>query len=119
MPVTSVQNRLSPFFREALDDGVVEYTTLEDMGFLAYSPVGGGRLNRKLPDHPVVSVIARSRGVSPHAVVLAWVLGRAPNVIVIPGARTEAHVLDSVASAEVELTDEEDRAIEAAEFSIA
>lgn len=119
MPVTSVQNRLSPFFREALDEGVVEYTTLEDMGFLAYSPVGGGRLNRKLPDHPVVSVIARSRGVSPHAVVLAWVLGRAPNVIVIPGARTEAHVLDSVASAEVELTDEENRAIEAAEFSIA
>ncbi len=119
MPVTSVQNRLSPFFREALDEGVVEYTTLEDMGFLAYSPVGGGRLNRKLPDHPVVWAIARSRGVSAHAVVLAWVLRRAPNVIVIPGARTEAHVLDSVASADVQLTDEEDRAIEAAEFSIA
>jgi aryl-alcohol dehydrogenase-like predicted oxidoreductase len=119
MPVTSVQNRLSPFFREALDEGVVEYTTLEDMGFLAYSPVGGGRLNRKLPDHPVVSAIARSRGVSTHAVVLAWVLGRAPNVIVIPGARTEAHVRDSVTAAEVQLTDDEDRAIEAAEFSIA
>jgi len=119
MPVTTVQNRLSPFFREALSEGVVEYTTLEEMGFLAYSPVGGGRLNRKLPDHPVVSAIARSRGISAHAVVLAWVLGRAPNVIVIPGARTEAHVLDSVASAEVQLTDEEDRAIEAAEFSIA
>jgi len=119
MPVTSVQNRLSPFFREALDDGVVEYTALEDMGFLAYSPVGGGRLNRKLPDHPVVSAIARSRGVSTHAVVLAWVLARAPNVIVIPGARTAAHVLDSVTAAEVQLTDEEDRAIEAAEFSIA
>ncbi|MEK6254444.1 MAG: aldo/keto reductase, partial [Gemmatimonadales bacterium] len=119
MPVTSVQNRLSPFFREALYEGVVEYTTLEDMGFLAYSPVGGGRLNRKLPDHPVVSAIARSRGMSTHAVVLAWVLGRAPNVIVIPGARTEAHTLDAVASAEVQLTDEEDRAIEAAEFSIA
>jgi aryl-alcohol dehydrogenase-like predicted oxidoreductase len=119
MPVTSVQNRLSPFFREALDEGVVEYTTLETMGFLAYSPVGGGRLNRKLPDHPVVSAIARSRGVSTHAVVLAWVLGRAPNVIVIPGARTEAHVRDSVTAAEVQLTDDEDRAIEAAEFSIA
>jgi len=47
------------------------------------------------------------------------VLARAPNVIVIPGARTAAHVLDSVTAAEVQLTDEEDRAIEAAEFSIA
>jgi aryl-alcohol dehydrogenase-like predicted oxidoreductase len=67
----------------------------------------------------VVSEIAHSRGISVHSVVLAWVLGRAPNVIVIPGARTEAHALDSVASAEVQLTAEEDRAIEAAEFSIA
>ncbi len=119
MPIASVQNRLSPFFREALDEGVVEHTMNEGMGFLAYSPVGGGRLNRKLPDHPVVSAIARSRGVSAHAVVTAWVLGRAPNVIVIPGARRVDHTLDAVAAAEVRLTQEEDDAIEAAEFSIA
>jgi aryl-alcohol dehydrogenase-like predicted oxidoreductase len=119
VPITSVQNRLSPFFREALDEGVVDYTDRKGIGFLAYSPVGGGRLNRKLPEHPVVSEIARSRGVSAHAVVLAWVLGRAPNVIVIPGARTVAHALDSVAAAAVKLTAEEDRAITRAEFSIA
>ncbi len=119
VPVASVQNRLSPFFREALQEGVVEHTKREGMGFLAYSPVGGGRLNRKLPDHPVVSAMSRSRGVSAHAVVLAWVLGRAPNVIVIPGARTVAHTLDSVAAANIALTEEEDRAIERAEFSTA
>ena len=119
VPVASVQNRLSPFFREALREGVVEHTAREGMGFLAYSPVGGGRLNRKLPDHPVVSGIARSRGISTHAVVLAWVLGRASNVIVIPGARTVAHALGSVGAADVRLTPEEDRAIETAEFSVA
>jgi aryl-alcohol dehydrogenase-like predicted oxidoreductase len=119
VPITSVQNRLSPFFREAVDEGVVDYTEREGIGFLAYSPVGGGRLNRKLPDHPVVSGIARSRGVSAHAVVLAWVLAMAPNVIVIPGARTVAHALDSAAAAELKLTAEESRAIDQAEFSIA
>lgn len=119
VPIASVQNRLSPFFREALREGVVEHTAREGMGFLAYSPVGGGRLNRKLPDHPVVSGIARSHGISAHAVVLAWVLGRAPNVIVIPGARTMAHALGSVGAADVRLTPEEDRAIEVAEFSVA
>jgi aryl-alcohol dehydrogenase-like predicted oxidoreductase len=119
VPVASVQNRLSPFFREALDEGVVEHTRREGMGFLAYSPVGGGRLNRKLPDHPVVAAIARSLGVSAHAVVISWVLARSPNVIVIPGARTEAHALDSIAAAGVRLSQEEDRTIELAEFSIA
>jgi aryl-alcohol dehydrogenase-like predicted oxidoreductase len=118
VPVTSVQNRLSPFFREALEDGVVEYTGRAGLGFLAYSPVGGGRLNRKLPDHPVVADIADSRGVSPHAVVLAWVLARGPNVIVIPGARTAEHAVDSTGAADLVLTAEEDRRIEAAEFPI-
>jgi aryl-alcohol dehydrogenase-like predicted oxidoreductase len=117
--ITSVQNRLSPFFREAIADGVVDFTARNGIGFLAYSPVGGGRLNRKLPGHPVVSRIAGEKGVSPHAVVLAWVLGRSPNVLVIPGARTVAHAEDSIAAASVRLTAEEASAIEEAEFSVA
>ena len=117
--VTSVQNRLSPFFREAIADGVVDHTARNGIGFLAYSPVGGGRLNRKLPDHPVVSRIAKDKGVSAHAVVLAWVLGRSPNVLVIPGARTVEHAVDSIAAASVELTADEETAIENAEFSVA
>src|SRR5688572_25096274 len=40
--VTSVQNRLNPFFREALAEGVVSYCAERGMGFLAYSPTGGG-----------------------------------------------------------------------------
>lgn len=119
VPVASVQNRLSPFFREAFDEGVLAHTAACGIGFLAYSPVGGGRLNLKLPGHPVVARIAAARGVSAHSVVLAWVLDRAPNVIVIPGARTEAHAVDSVHAAAIELTEEEDRAIREAEFSIA
>jgi aryl-alcohol dehydrogenase-like predicted oxidoreductase len=117
--ISSVQNRLSPFFREALEGGVVDYTEGEGIGFLAYSPVGGGRLNLKLPDHPIVASIAREKGISAHAAVLAWVLGKAPNVIVIPGARTTAHALDSVAAADVRLTPGEVKAIDEAEFSLA
>src|SRR5438128_3109064 len=54
VPVTTVQNRLNPFFREALREKVVAFCEREDIGFLAYSPVGGGRLNKKLPGHPVL-----------------------------------------------------------------
>jgi aryl-alcohol dehydrogenase-like predicted oxidoreductase len=115
--VVTVQNRLNPFFREALETGVVKYCSDNEIGFIAYSPVGGGRLNKKLPEHPVVRGIADRHGVSAHAVVLAWVLRSGPNVIVIPGARTVEHALDSAGSANLVLEDAELEAINDAEFS--
>ena len=116
-PITSVQNRLNPFFREALAEGVVEYCAGRGMGFLAYSPTGGGRLNRKLPAHPVLQPMAARLGVTPHALALAWVLARSPAVIVIPSARTVEHARDSTGAAELVLSDADLSAITAAEFS--
>jgi aryl-alcohol dehydrogenase-like predicted oxidoreductase len=52
-------------------------------------------------------------------VVLAWVLAQGPTVLIIPGARTIDHVLDSAATAEVELSEEDLSAIDRAEFSTA
>jgi aryl-alcohol dehydrogenase-like predicted oxidoreductase len=116
-PVTTAQNRLNPFFRESLAGGVVRYCEEAGIGFLAYSPTGGGRLNRKLPTHPVVAPMAARLGVSAHAVVLAWVLAQSPGVIVIPSARTVEHALDSVGAAELVLSPDDLAAIDAAEFS--
>ncbi|MBI1722887.1 MAG: aldo/keto reductase, partial [Gemmatimonadetes bacterium] len=119
VPVTTVQNRLNPFFREALEDGVVSYCTRQAIGFLAYSPLGGGRLNKKLPAHPTLLGIARALGVSAHVVVLAWVRSRGPTVIPIPGARTAEHARDSVTASEVELSDQALAAMDRAVFSSA
>jgi aryl-alcohol dehydrogenase-like predicted oxidoreductase len=119
VPVVTVQNRLSPFFREALETGVVNYCDDKGIGFLAYSPVGGGRLHKKLPDHPALAPIAGAHGASPHAVVLAWVLAQGPSVMVIPGARTVEHATDAAGSAELELTAEELAVVDGAEFSTA
>ncbi|MEP6687825.1 MAG: aldo/keto reductase [Gemmatimonadales bacterium] len=116
-PITTVQNRLSPFFREALVGGVVRYCAEQEIGFLAYSPTGGGRLTKKLPGHPVLAPIATRLGVSVHAVVLAWALAQSPTVIVIPSARTVDHALDSVGAADVVLGPDDLAAIDAAEFS--
>ncbi|HEY7614998.1 MAG TPA: aldo/keto reductase [Gemmatimonadales bacterium] len=117
VPIASVQNRLNPFFREALADGVLRYCQERGIGFLAYSPTGGGRLNRKLPTHPVLRPMAERLGVSAHALVLAWVLSRSPVVIVIPSARRVEHALDSVRAGELELSAEDLAAIDGAEFS--
>lgn len=115
--VETVQNRLNPFFREALETGVARYCAHRGIGFLAYSPLGGGRLNKKLPDHPVLRPIAERHGISPHAVVLAWVMAQADSVIPIPAARTVEHALDSLTAAAVRLSADELAAIDEAEFS--
>jgi aryl-alcohol dehydrogenase-like predicted oxidoreductase len=117
VPITTVQNRLNPFFREALSQGVVAHCTERGIGFLAYSPTGGGRLNRKLPAHPVLQPMAARLGTTPHALVLAWVLARSPAVMVIPSARTVEHALDSVSSADLQLSEADLEAITTAEFS--
>jgi aryl-alcohol dehydrogenase-like predicted oxidoreductase len=117
VPIASVQNRLNPFFREALEDGVVRYCGDQGIGFLAYSPTGGGRLNRKLPGHPVLRAMGQRMGVSAHALVIAWVLAQGPTVIAIPSARRVAHALDSAAAGSLALSDEDLDAIDRAEFS--
>lgn len=117
VPISTVQNRLNPFFREAITGGVVDYCAERGIGFLAYSPTGGGRLNLKLPTHPVLKPMAESRGVSAHALVLAWTLAQGKSVIPIPSARKLAHALDSAQSADLTLTAADLAAIDRAEFS--
>jgi len=115
--VVSVQNRLNPFFREAITDGVVRICGERGIGFLAYSPTGGGRLTKKLPGHPVLQRIAARLGITPHQVCLAWVLAQGPSVIAIPSARTTGHAVDSLKAAAVGLTPGDLHDIDAAEFS--
>jgi aryl-alcohol dehydrogenase-like predicted oxidoreductase len=103
VPVVSVQNRLNPFFREALTDGVVEYCASQGIGFLAYSPTGGGRLTKTLPSHPVLSRLAGRLGVTPHAICLAWVLAQGASVIAIPSARRLEHARDSARAGDLRL----------------
>jgi aryl-alcohol dehydrogenase-like predicted oxidoreductase len=118
-PIATVQNRLNPFFREAIESGVVAHCARHGLGFLAYSPVGGGRLNRKLPDHPVLRNIAARHGASAHAVTLRWVLAQASTVMPIPAARRVEHAIDSLTAPDLELTGDELRQIDAASFSTA
>ncbi len=117
VPVVTVQNRLNPFFREAISDGVVAYCAKRGIGFLAYSPTGGGRLNRKLPEHVVLKTMAKDLGFSAHALVLAWVLAQGPSVIAIPSARKVEHAIDSARAGDIQLSAEDVRRITEAEFS--
>ena len=102
--IATVQNRLNPYFREALDTGVVAHCATHGIGFLAYSPTGGGRLTKKLPTLPVLAELSASLGMTAHQLVLAWVLAQGATVIAIPSARQVAHALDSVRAADLQLS---------------
>lgn len=105
--VVSVQNRLNPYFREAIESGVVEHCEREKITFLAYSPVGGGRLAKKLPKFPVMQSLSEKYCVSPHAITIAWVRSKGATVVPIPAARKTEHAIDSARAAGVVVSEED------------
>lgn len=114
LPVQSVQNRLNPYFRESID--VARECARRRITFLAYSPVGGGRLAKKLPKFEVLQDIARAHDATVHAVTIAWVRAQGETVVPIPAARKVEHALDSAKAADLVLTADELQRIDAAEF---
>jgi aryl-alcohol dehydrogenase-like predicted oxidoreductase len=114
LPVVTVQNRLNPYFREALP--VVEECGRRGITFLAYSPVGGGRLAKKLPQFDVLIKLAQEYDASVHAIVLAWVRAQGPTVVPIPGARSVHHAVDSANSVKLTLSAEDVEAITETDF---
>ena len=114
--VVSVQNRLNPYFRESLD--VAQYCADHDIVFLAYSPLGGGRLTKKIPKFEALQEIAAKHDCSPHAVVLAWLRTKGKTIVPIPGARTEEHALDSISSVKIALDANDIDAIDSEYFDV-
>jgi aryl-alcohol dehydrogenase-like predicted oxidoreductase len=114
LKVVSVQNRFNPYFRQSAR--VARECARRGITFLAYSPVGGGRLAKKLPQFDVLIELAQKYDRSVHAIVLAWVRAQAATIVPIPAARSVEHAVDSARAADVQLSEEDARAIDEAEF---
>ena len=54
-----------------------------------------------------MQAVGARRGVPAARVGLAWLLGRADNVLLIPGTSSVAHLEENMAVADLELTDED------------
>src|SRR6185437_5096946 len=98
VPIASVQNRWNPGHRGPERDGVLAACTALGIAFLPYSPFGGASGAASLGERKKLSAEAARRGMSPHRLVLSWMLAKSPVVIPIPGARREASVRDSAAA---------------------
>ncbi|MGZ4809776.1 MAG: aldo/keto reductase, partial [Thermoanaerobaculia bacterium] len=82
-----------------------------------YSPLGGGRLAKKLPKVPVMVSLAEKYRVSTHAIAIAWVRSKGRTVVPIPAARKAEHAIDSAHAAGVVLSAEDLALIDDASFS--
>jgi pyridoxine 4-dehydrogenase len=53
-----------------------------------------------------LSDVARGFGATPMQVALAWLLRRAPNILLIPGTSSVDHLRENLAAADLELTND-------------
>ncbi len=87
----------------------------QGIAFLPWSPLGGiGRAGDLGSRYGAFAEVAEARGVSPQQVALAWELAKAPVVVPIPGASRPETITDSAQAAELELSEEELRRLDAA-----
>lgn len=105
--VVSVQNRYN--LGDRASEPVLETCGRESLAFIPWFPLATGRLAGDAIDR----VTAR-RGLTPTQVGLAWLLHHSPVMLPIPGTSKVSHVEENAAAAEVELTDEDIRELEAA-----
>lgn len=79
-PIASVQNRFNQ--AEEAQSDLVDYTAEHGIAFVPYGPLGA---------HPM-----KQGAALPAQEALAWLLRRSPNIIVIPGTTSIAHLEDNV-----------------------
>jgi aryl-alcohol dehydrogenase-like predicted oxidoreductase len=110
--LVSVQNQLSLEYTHPLDAGEVRLCEERGIAFLPWSPLGGiSSASDAARRHDPVREAASAHGVSPQQVARAWLLSLSPVVIPIPGASRPETIRDSLRAAELELSDDELRAI--------
>jgi aryl-alcohol dehydrogenase-like predicted oxidoreductase len=104
VPIASVQNRWNVHDRSPERDGMLAACEAAGVAFLPYSPFGGGNRAPRLARHAELAAQAQRRGVTPHRLLLAWMLARSPVVIPIPGSRQAHNAQDSAWATGVDLT---------------
>ena len=101
VPIVSTQNRYNVEDRKW--EKAIDYCEKENLGFLPWFPVGGGRGVKSA----ALDAVAKARGVTVYQVALAWLLQRSPVMLPIPGTSNIQHLEDNVAAAKLKLTPEE------------
>jgi pyridoxine 4-dehydrogenase len=98
-PLACVQNQYNLAHRD--DDALIDALAEEGIAYVPFFPLGGfSPLQSSRLDEA-----ARQLGATPMQVALAWLLRRSPNILLIPGTSSVAHLQENLAAASLELPD--------------
>lgn len=111
--IVTVQNAYNLVDRSA--QPVLDLCTERGISFVPFFPLGSA-FNAENPvlGHPAVRREAEKLGRTPAQIALAWTLTVAPNVLLIPGTSSVAHLEENTAVRDIELDDETKRQLDAA-----
>ncbi len=95
--IVCVQNMYNLAQRD--DDALIDDLARDGVAYAPYFPLGGFT---RLQSAALSEVAARA-GATPMQVALAWLLQRAPNILLIPGTSSVEHLRENLAAANLEL----------------
>ena len=99
-PIVCVQNFYNVAHRD--DDHLIDSLAMQGIAYVPYFPLGGFS---PLQSDELASVATRLQ-TTPMAVALAWLLQRSPNILLIPGTSSVAHLRDNVTSGSLTLPED-------------
>jgi aryl-alcohol dehydrogenase-like predicted oxidoreductase len=98
LPIVTVQNRYN--LNDRKWDEVLAYCEKEGLGFMPWSPIGGGR---SLGSGELEKV-AKAHATSVYEVAIAWLLARSSVMLPIPGTSSVKHLEENMSASKLRLT---------------
>ncbi len=95
--IVCVQNEYNLAHRG--DDALIEELAAAGIAYVPYFPLGGFSPLQS----ETLNEVAAELGATPMQVALAWLLRRSPNILLIPGTSSVAHLRENLAAATLEL----------------
>ncbi|MEM6256106.1 MAG: aldo/keto reductase [Cyanobacteria bacterium P01_D01_bin.156] len=108
VPVASVQNRFS--LSDRTHENLLDYCTAQNIAFIPHGSLGAHPLKPGTPlssAEGILAEISQRHHVSPTQIALAWLLHRAPNILLIPGTTTISHLEQNMQANLVQLSKQE------------
>jgi len=98
--IVCVQNQYNLAHRG--DDALIDDLARAGTAYVPYFPLGGFNPLQSA----ILSAVAAELGATPMQVALAWLLRRSPNILLIPGTSSVAHLRENLAAASMTLSDD-------------
>jgi aryl-alcohol dehydrogenase-like predicted oxidoreductase len=109
--IVCVQNQYNLAHRN--DDALIDALAEDAIAYVPFFPLGGFNPLQSA----TLSEVATRLEATPMQVALAWLLRRAPNILLIPGTSSTAHLRENIAAASLVLPDDAITALDAIAFA--